>query len=154
MSTVSYTSEFTIDRPVDEVFPLMSPEGEKLWVPNWDYENVMNSTELSEDYVFVTKTHDHGTTDAVWIVKRYEPSRHEVEFYKVEPDDKVGTVNVKCAEEGDGATRVSVTYKYTAISKRGNEFVNGFSENAYHDFIKEWKQLLETYFQQERPEIN
>ena len=25
----------------------------------------MGTTELSEDYVFLTKTHDHGTTDAI-----------------------------------------------------------------------------------------
>jgi len=38
--------------PIEELFPLFSPEGETYWVPDWDYENVMGTTELSEDYVF------------------------------------------------------------------------------------------------------
>ena len=49
MSTISYTSEFTISQPVEILFPLFSPEGEKLWVPNWEYENVMGTTRLQED---------------------------------------------------------------------------------------------------------
>jgi hypothetical protein len=27
---------------------------------------------LAEDYHIVTKTHDHGSTDAIWLVKRYD----------------------------------------------------------------------------------
>ncbi len=48
-----------------EVFPLFSPEGEKAWVPGRDYENVMGTTELAEDYVFTTRSHDHAATTAV-----------------------------------------------------------------------------------------
>ena len=60
--------------PIADLFPLFSPEGEKYWVPGWDYENVMGTTELSEDYVFLTKNHDHGITNAIWIVKKYGSS--------------------------------------------------------------------------------
>ena len=54
-----------MDIPIAELFPLFSPEGEKLWVPGWDYENIMGTTALSEDYVFLTKIHDHATRDAI-----------------------------------------------------------------------------------------
>lgn len=67
-----------MDIPITELFPLFRPEGEKHWVPGWDYENVMEKTELSEDYVFLTKTHDHGTSDAIWIVKKYDPKSNFV----------------------------------------------------------------------------
>lgn len=70
MKSIIHTKSFKMNVPVADLFPLFSPEGEKQWVPGWDYENVMGHTELSEDYVFLTKTHDHGTADAIWIVKQ------------------------------------------------------------------------------------
>ena len=41
MSQVKRTASFEIDQPVAELFPLFSAEGEKSWVPGWEYENVM-----------------------------------------------------------------------------------------------------------------
>jgi hypothetical protein len=73
MRSIKHSAGFDISQPVEKVFPLFSPEGEKLWVPNWDNKNIMGTTELSEDYVFLTATHDHASTDAIWLVKRYEP---------------------------------------------------------------------------------
>ena len=90
MKSIEHTRAFEMALPVSELFPLFSPEGEKEWVPGWDYQNVMGTTELSEDYVFLTKSHDHGATDAIWLVKKYEREAHLVEFYRIEPSDKVG----------------------------------------------------------------
>ena len=147
MSTIAHTEAFEIDRPVDVVFPLFSPEGEKRWVPGWDYENVMGTTDLHEDYVFVTRNHDHASTEAVWLVKRHEPERHLVQFYKVEPGDKVGVITVRCREAGEGRTRVAVTYRYVGLSEKGNAFIAGFTSEGYAAFIEEWRRLLARYFE-------
>ena len=143
--TVSYTKSFEMKYPINELFPLFSPEGEKYWVPGWEYENIMGTTELSEDYVFLTRTHDHAAKDAVWIVKRYDPASHYVQFYKIEPKEKIGVVTVKCTELGTGRTQVQVTYKYTALSATGENFIAGFNREDYEDFIDEWKTLLLNY---------
>lgn len=132
--------------PIADLFPLFSPEGERCWVPGWDYENVMGTTELSEDYVFLTKTHDHGTTDAIWIVKRYDPERHFVQFYKIEPEEKIGIVTVKCTQLEAVRTKVQVTYEYIALSAAGEKFVTEFNEGVYAEFIGEWQTLLSNYF--------
>ena len=95
MNKIKHTDGFEIFQPIDKLFPLFSPEGEKLWVPGWDYENIMGSTELCEDYVFLAKNHDHASTDAIWLVKRYEQESYLVQHYKVEPEDKVGIVTVQ-----------------------------------------------------------
>ena len=146
MKSISHTKTFQMNFPAARLFPLFSPEGEKLWVPGWDYENVMGKTGLSEDYVFLTKTHDHGTTDAIWIVKKYDPESQFVQFYKIEPGDKIGIITVKCTETGPSKTNVQVTYKYLALSKSGEEFIAGFSESVYEEFIGEWQRLLSDYF--------
>jgi hypothetical protein len=125
MSSVKHSKKFSINQPIKIVFPLFSAEGEKLWVPGWDYENIMGSTDLHEDYIFLTKTHDHAATDAIWLVKRYDSESCFVQFYKVEPEDKIGVITVQCIELEKCFTEVEVTYEYTG----------------------EWERLLKNYFQ-------
>jgi hypothetical protein len=147
MSTIKHTASFEINQPAKELFPLFSAEGEKLWVPGWGYENIMGVTDLHEDYVFVTRSHDHAATDAIWIVKRYEPEDYLVQFYKVEPGEKIGVIEVKCFKLSEIRTKVQVTYEYIGLSAAGNRFVSNFSEADYNAFIAEWESLLVKYFE-------
>lgn len=146
MTTVTRTTAFELPVSIGDLFPLFSPEGEKLWVPGWDYENVMGTTQLSEDYVFLTGTHDHAEAAAVWVVKKYEPGDHLVEFYRIEPEQKVGLVRVRCVETDAAGTSVEVTYKYTSLTAEGERFVAGFDQSTYEAFISEWRALLASYF--------
>ena len=109
MSSVKHLEKFRIDQPTETLFPLFSAEGEKLWVPGWDYENIMGSNDLHEDYIFLTKNHDHASADAIWVVKRYDPDDYLVQFYKVEPGEKIGIIEVKCFEQNESCTKVQVT---------------------------------------------
>ena len=148
MNRIRHSKSFQIDQPVDMLFPLFSAEGEKLWVPGWDYENIMGTNDLHEDYIFLTRNHDHAANKAIWLVKRYQPEIYLVEFYKVEPDEKVGVITVKCSELSGVKTNVCVTYEYIATSEKGNEFVGNFTSQEYDKFIGEWQHLLEAYFEQ------
>lgn len=147
MESISHTKFFEMPVPVADLFPMFSPEGEKLWVSGWDYQNVMGTTQLSEDYIFLTETHDHGAKKAIWIVKRYEPNLHFVQFYRIEPEEKVGVVTVVCTELEATKTKVQVTYKYVALSASGEKFVVGFSESFFEEFINEWETLLLQHFE-------
>jgi hypothetical protein len=147
MKRVKHIGDFQMDQPIDVLFPLFSAEGEKYWVPGWDYKNIMGSTELHEDYIFVTENHDHAASDAIWLVKRYDPDSHHVEFYKVEPEEKVGIIIVKCTAISQSKTDVRVSYEYIALSEVGNQFVTSFTELEYEEFIGQWKLLLDKYFQ-------
>jgi hypothetical protein len=147
MKSVSHTKAFEITQPVEKMFPLFTPEGEKLWVPDWDYKNIMGTTELCENYVFLTRTHEHKNSDAIWIVKKYDPDLHYVQYYKIEPVDKIGVVTVECSKVGEARTRIEVTYKYVALSSAGEESLSAFSYKAYEAYIYNWKKLLIDYFQ-------
>jgi hypothetical protein len=146
MKKVKHTAAFEINQPIEKMFPLFSPEGEKLWAPDWDYENIMGSTDLHEDYVFITKNHDHASTNAIWVVKKYEPESYLIQLYKVEPEDKIGTITVKCTVSGDSRTKTEVTYEYIGLSERANKFISEFTVTEYRDFIAEWENLLVKYF--------
>ena len=147
MNSIKYTAGFDIDQPAADLFPLFSPEGEKLWVPSWDYENVMGTAELAEDYVFLTESHDHVSGKAIWLVKRYDPAAWFIQLYRIEPEDKVGIVTVQCFSRGAASTHVQVSYEYIALSDKGRHFIQNFGEEAYADFIGEWRDLLLAYFE-------
>ena len=147
MSTVKHTLDLKINQPIDILFPLFSAEGEKLWVPGWDYENIMGTSDLHEDYIFLTKNHDHASTDAIWLIKRYKPESYFVQFYKVEPEDKVGIINVQCSKMSKSLTQVEVSYEYIGLSKKGDEFIKSFTSDEYKEFIAEWNNLLVSYFE-------
>jgi len=147
MTSIKHTAGFDISQPVEQVYPLFSPEGEKHWVPNWDYENIMGTTELSEDYVFLTGSHDDASTDAIWLVKRYVPEKWFIQFYRVEPEDKIGVVTVQCSRISDHVTHVEVTYQYIPLSEKGHRFINGFTMEIYKKFIDEWRDLLLRHFE-------
>jgi len=147
MSSIKHTAGFDIPQPVEQVFPLFCPEGEKHWVPNWDYENIMGTTELSEDYVFLTGSHADASTDAIWLVKRYVPKDWFIQFYRVEPKDKIGVVTVQCFGLSDHVTHVEVTYQYIPLSEKGRRFIDGFTIEIYKKFIDEWRDLLLRYFE-------
>lgn len=147
MNKVKHTADFQINQPIDILFPLFSAEGEKLWVPGWDYENIMGYSDLHEDYIFLTKKHNHASTDAIWLVKRYKPESFFVQFYKIEPEDKVGIITVQCAKINGSLTRVEVSYEYIGLSKKGDGFIENFTSAEYKKFIAEWKSLLLNYFE-------
>ena len=147
MSSIKHAEKFRLEQPVDVLFPLFSAEGEKYWVPGWDYENIMGSTDLHEDYAFLTRTHDHASTGAIWLVKRYDPESYLVQFYKVEPEDKVGVITVQCSEVKKCLTEVEVTYQYIGLSEKGDRFIQEFTSADYKAFIGEWNRLLSAYFE-------
>ena len=69
-----------------------------------------------------------------------------MQFYKIEPGEKIGVVTVKCTELEASKTMIRVTYKYLALSKGGEEFITVFNESTYEEFIDEWQKLLTNYF--------
>jgi hypothetical protein len=147
MNAVEHTASFTLPHSIEQVFPLFTPEGEKLWAPGWDYHNLMDSSEPSEDYVFLTESHDHAGAEAIWLVKRYEPANGRVAYYRVEPGDKVGVVTVQCTSLESGGTKVEVTYRYTPLSEKGQAFVDDYTSDAHQTFIVHWRELLMAYFE-------
>ena len=44
MGKIKHSRDFQLEQAADIIFPLFSAEGEKLWVPGWDYENTGQST--------------------------------------------------------------------------------------------------------------
>ena len=69
-----------------------------------------------------------------------------MQFYKVEPGDKVGIITVHCTKINESQTQIDVSYEYIGLSKKGDEFIENFTATEYQAFIAEWNSLLVGYF--------
>ncbi len=141
-----YGARFILGQPIGEVFPLFSPEGERLWVPEWKYQYVSEHKQVGEDAVFLTETHDQKTGSAVWLVKQFQPQHHRVQYYKVEANSKVTLVTVQCEALASHQTRVTVCYRYIGLNAERDAFIQQFSEADYRAYVQNWKTVLEAYF--------
>jgi hypothetical protein len=77
----------------------------------------------------------------------HKPSNYFVQFYRVEPGDKVGIVTVHCKPITQDLTEVEVDYKFIGLSEKGNEFIKEYTAESHEAFISPWPKLLADYFE-------
>ncbi|MFA6955934.1 MAG: hypothetical protein WC538_08690 [Thermoanaerobaculia bacterium] len=128
--------------PPEKVFPLLCPVRESEWVQDWDPVVVVTSSGVAEsDCAFVTS--DRGR-EATWVVTRFDPASWTIEFVKVTPGVTVGQISVRLTAE-PGGTAADVAYQHTALGDAGKAFVDGFTEEFYETFMKEWEASMNHY---------
>ena len=139
----------TIAATPDVVFPLLCPVREVEWVAGWHPRLVISESGLVEaGCVFVMPDEP---ADSVWVVTRWDPAGHVVEFVKVTPGLAVGRIGISLEEaEGNAeSTAAHVSYEYTALSEAGELFVERFTEAHYEAFMKEWESELNRFLERE-----
>ena len=134
------TGRFTVHAPIETVFELFSPLGERLWVPDWNPELLYPSDAAwGRNQIF--RTHEE-TGEAIWIVTDLNREVHQVEYHRVEPHLYVSHIRVKCSESGVDRTEVSTAYTFIGLSSDGNDAIGSMTAEAYSEKMKRWKQWI------------
>jgi hypothetical protein len=128
---------FRLSGPVNEVFPLFSPLGEKSWVPEWSPE-LIHPPGVSWQRGQVFRTREEQK-EAVWIVTQLNPELHEVEYYRVEPGRYVARVAVLCTSVPEGQTEVHTEYDFVGLSESGNAEISAMDTKSYDAKMKRWQ---------------
>lgn len=124
----------------DSAFGLFTPLGEKRWIEGWNPEIVYpTGAEMAEGMIWRTRTDDR---EDVWIVSRYDPTAHEVCYYRVEPGRMVARIDVRCREIADSCTEVTVFYMHTALSEAGNDAIAAMTEEDYAAKMRRWQEAI------------
>lgn len=133
----------------DQVFPLFTPAGEKLWVDGWDPEMVYPESGATEEgMVFTTGSPDGGTS--VWTMTEYDEQNLRAAYVRVTLDSDVCTVAVRCEPGPKGGTRAHVTYTLTALTRRGiGSLEDDFSEERYRRRMEIWQEAITGHLGQE-----
>jgi hypothetical protein len=137
----SYTQKINA-RP-EEVFPLLCPVRETEWVAGWEPVVVYTKSGLAEpDCIFVTSDEE---AEPIWVVTQHDPDAHKLEMIKITPGFTVGKISISLTLNENNGTDALVRYIYTALSREGEEFVYGYSEEFFCNFMRVWEETLNDF---------
>jgi hypothetical protein len=143
---VSRIHTITVDDEPTVVFSMFTPEEEKKWTPGWDYTPIFpQDGTIEKNLMFLTSAHDHAKQPALWIVCNYKPLSYCIEYLKIEPDIKIGKIEIICDNSGSNRTIVSVTYTYTSLGEEGNLFLESFTEDFFIQYLSQWEKAINHY---------
>lgn len=136
----SYLQRLTA--PPARVFPLLCPVREADWIEGWDPVAVMTESGVAEPgCVFITRA---APADAVWIITRQDATAGVVEMIKVSPGVTACRLTIVLEATVAGCD-AHVTYEHTSLGPAGDEFVGGFTEPYYEQFMRDWEARLNHY---------
>jgi hypothetical protein len=131
---------FTLPLPITSAVPLFTPEGERRWAgSSWDPVYAIPEAVgdgAAPGTVFTTES-DGGA--ATWIV--LERRDDGVSYARVARGRIVGTITVRCSQEAEGETSVTVRYDVTSLGPEGVDFVQEL-EAGYDAFLEEWRREI------------
>ena len=136
---VHRTHAFEVDAPLARAFAFFEPEGERAWAQGWDprYLHPVDGTARA-GMAFTT---DHGGEETLWTMVTHEPGQGIVEYARLTPGSRLGTVRVQCAPLDAARTQVKVTYVLTALTESGNATLREF-DRGYETFIASWGEAI------------
>ena len=124
--------------PPAEAFRFFTPDGERRWVPDWEPEYLHPPDgALAEGLVFRTR---HGGEMTLWLVVRCDEGT-AVEYARVTPDSRMGTVSVRLSPAGWNATEAQITYRMTSLSSHGDLLLEAFAA-GFPEMLAEWERRI------------
>jgi hypothetical protein len=124
--------------PPADAFRFFTPEGERLWVPDWEPEYLHpHDGTLTDGLVFRTR---HGGDVTLWLVANHQPGV-AIEYVRVTPESRMGTVTVQVAPAGWNATEAQITYRMTALSAVGERLLHVFAAD-FPEMLAEWERRI------------
>lgn len=142
----SYTQK--INAAPEEVFPLLCPVRELEWVPGWNPLVVYTHSGLMEpDCIFLTGEQE---PESYWITTRHDRRNMCIELVKVTPGMTIGKISLCLKTNEDQGTDLEATYRYTALSEPGQDFVDGYTQDYFDHFMQQWEKALNEYTAQRK----
>lgn len=133
----------------DDIFGLFDPIGEKKWSEGWNPIMVFPSSDICQGAVFVTRDDDGSET--IWIITTLDRNNRNIVYTSVTPKLKVSHIEINCEPDGANHTKARVSYTVTALSEKGNQYINSFSKEHYHEWMMNWEKAINHYLQCGRP---
>ena len=136
---VTRSAEIIINGPIDKVFPLFTPAGEKLWIPSWHYVPIYPAGgETERDMVFRTDEH------TLWTLALYDPPHRSI-YVHTSPEE-LARIEVECSAIDANHTRMRITYVITAITEHAQQVAAERQSDAeFRKKMEQWKLWLDAY---------
>lgn len=142
-STIELAGTVSVSLPVDEAFPLFSPEGEKLWIREWAPEPLYPAGAVWEQGQIFRTQEERGP--GVWVISALDRGAHTVEYFRVESSRYVARVRVRCEADGAARTRAHVSYLFVGLTGAGNDDIEQMTREAYTEKMQRWGRMIQEY---------
>ena len=142
---VTRSHVLSLNGGIDDVFGLFDPIGEKKWSEDWNPLMVFPPSGICQGAVFETKGKDERKT--IWVISAFDLNNRSIIYTTVTPDFKVSVIEVKCEPDDISHTKAHVTYTVTALSEKGTQYLDSFSEDYYHRMMTHWEEAINHYLQ-------
>lgn len=138
---VSATHRLRITAPIAQCHRFFNPAGEEFWVDGWrpTYVNPKDG-HTQGGMVFTTGESDDFT---IWHLVDFDTTRYYSRYVRVTPALRTGTVEVRCEAVDQDTSDVEVTYKMTALTRKGEESLESFVGESFARMIDGWKQSID-----------
>jgi hypothetical protein len=131
---------FDLDCDADLAFPLFSPEGERVWVSDWDPKPVFpDQITFTSDTVFRQNRGD----EELWMIANVDWKTHRAEYVRLAPASHSAHITVEVQSTATRRCHVVVSYVITAFGP-DQTLLDAFSETAYAAKMRDWKQRITT----------
>lgn len=136
----------TIHATPEKVFPLLCPVRESDWLDGWRYRMVFSESGLVEEGA-VFSTPLQGEEDTVWVVTRRDSETHLIDFVRFTPGSRICVLKISVKPKNDITSYVDIQYTYTGLTPGGNDFIDGFTEEAFTEAMQFWEKSMNYYLE-------
>ncbi len=138
------TSAIILKGSPDDVFPLFSPVREAEWAEGFS-PTILSSGQdpVRAGCVFTTEQPSRGKT--IWLLSEYDQEERRVSYVRVTPTSNLAQITILVIPGKDRTSVAQVTYKFTSLSEKGNEYVSKFTEDYYREWIAGWETAINHY---------
>lgn len=135
----------------DAAVALLTPEGERRWIEGWAPEYLhprSGADPPATGTVFRTR---HGGEETLWLVLGFDDAAGAVDYVRVTPGSRIGTVSVRTRSKGESTTEAEVTYRMTALSPEGNEKLSEMTPEGFEAMLRRWEAAIHAVTEPSRP---
>ncbi len=137
MKYVERRHAIAVEGAIERVLPMFTPLGEMAWVEGWTPEFIHpESGATQKGLIFRTGTGDDLT---YWACIEWRRDEGSVGYSRVTPSSRSGFVEVRCKSVSPMVTGVEVSYAYAALTRAGEDYLEGFSGAFFSGMIEEWR---------------
>jgi hypothetical protein len=127
----------------DMVFPLLCPVMEIEWVPDWMPIKVISESGVAEqECMFITPAQPQNS---IWVISKHDPVNFQLEMYKFTPEHTIAKLEITLSTKNGTSTEASISYEFTAIGQKGEEFLREFTADWYGKFMVVWENAMNHY---------
>lgn len=144
---VRRSGAFKLPCTANVAFPFFSPEGERVWIKEWDPRAVFpQAIAFERDTVF---RQGEAEGEAVWTIVDVDWDTHRAEYVRVAPQSHTARITVKVEGTGSSTCQVAVGYVVTAFADHGFSLLKSLSEDAFNAKMRTWQTQIAEHLQKD-----